>query len=97
MGDSLDAIRDHLVRVLDWQEAHVRFDKAVDGIQVDRFHYAPRSQENLAYGGNMAAQVKESWGARVKLLVALAAPAGASGGICIPSNDPHHKPPLCIT
>ena len=31
------------------------------------------------------------------LLLVLAAPAGASGGICIPSNDPHHKPPLCVT
>jgi hypothetical protein len=27
-----DAIRDHLARVLDWEEAHVGFDKAVDGI-----------------------------------------------------------------
>jgi uncharacterized damage-inducible protein DinB len=26
------AIRDHLVRVLDWEEAHVGFDKALDGI-----------------------------------------------------------------
>ena len=33
----------------------------------------------------------------VMLLVALAAPAGASPGICIPSNDPYHKPPLCVT
>ena len=31
MPDS-DALRDHLVRVLDWEEAHVGFDKAVDGI-----------------------------------------------------------------
>jgi hypothetical protein len=29
-----DAIRDHLVRVLDWEEAHVGFDKAIDGIPV---------------------------------------------------------------
>jgi hypothetical protein len=27
-----DAIRDHLVRVLDWRDAHVEFDAAVDGI-----------------------------------------------------------------
>jgi hypothetical protein len=27
-----NAIRDHLVRVLDWEEAHVGFDKAIDGI-----------------------------------------------------------------
>jgi hypothetical protein len=31
-----DAIRDHLVRVLDWEEAHVGFDKALDGIPVDK-------------------------------------------------------------
>jgi hypothetical protein len=33
---SLDAIRDQLVRFLDWEEAHVGFDKAVDGIPVDK-------------------------------------------------------------
>ena len=27
-----DAIRDHLVRVLQWDEAHVTFDRVVDGI-----------------------------------------------------------------
>ena len=26
------ALRDHLVRVLDWEDAHVGFDKAIDGI-----------------------------------------------------------------
>ena len=31
-----DSVRDHLVRVLDWEEAHVGFDKAVDGIPPDR-------------------------------------------------------------
>ncbi|HLG56385.1 MAG TPA: DinB family protein [Vicinamibacterales bacterium] len=36
MRDSSDAIRDHLVRVLDWEEAHVGFDKAVDGIPPDK-------------------------------------------------------------
>jgi len=36
MSDSIDAIRDHLVRVLDWQEAHVGFDKAVAGIPADQ-------------------------------------------------------------
>ena len=29
-------LRDHLTRLLDWEEAHVGFDKAVDGIPVDR-------------------------------------------------------------
>jgi uncharacterized damage-inducible protein DinB len=32
MSDSNRAIRDHLVRVLDWEDAHVGFDKAVGGI-----------------------------------------------------------------
>jgi hypothetical protein len=31
MSDST-AFRDHLVRVLDWEEAHVGFDKAIEGI-----------------------------------------------------------------
>ena len=34
MNDS--AIRDHLVRVLDWEEAHVGFDKAVAGLPPDK-------------------------------------------------------------
>jgi hypothetical protein len=29
------AFRDHLVRLLDWEEAHVGFDKAIDGIPAD--------------------------------------------------------------
>ncbi len=33
------------------------------------------------------------------MLLALTASqaAAAGGGICIPSGDPHHRPPLCIT
>ena len=31
-----DVLRDQLVRVLDWEEAHVGFDKAVDGIPADK-------------------------------------------------------------
>jgi len=30
------AFRNHLVRLLDWEEAHVGFDKAVDGIPADK-------------------------------------------------------------
>ena len=30
------ALRDHLARVLDWEDAHVGFDKAVDGIPADK-------------------------------------------------------------
>jgi hypothetical protein len=36
MANSIDGIRDHLVRVLDWKEAHVGFDKAVAGIPADK-------------------------------------------------------------
>jgi hypothetical protein len=36
MGEATDAIREHLVRVLDWEEAHVGFDKAVTGIPADK-------------------------------------------------------------
>lgn len=36
MGESTSALRDHLARVLDWEEAHVSFDKAVDGIPPDK-------------------------------------------------------------
>jgi uncharacterized damage-inducible protein DinB len=32
----MDAIRPQLERLLDWEEAHVGFDKAIDGIPADR-------------------------------------------------------------
>ena len=31
-----NALRDHLARLLDWEDAHVSFDKAVDAIAVDK-------------------------------------------------------------
>jgi glycosyltransferase involved in cell wall biosynthesis len=42
-------------------------------VDVERFRYAPRRLETLAYTGNMASQVRESWGARVALGGMLAA------------------------
>ena len=36
MRKTTDGFRDHLVRALDWEEAHVGFDKAVDGIPPDK-------------------------------------------------------------
>ena len=36
MSELADPLRGQLVRVLDWGEAHVSFDKAVDGIPADR-------------------------------------------------------------
>jgi uncharacterized damage-inducible protein DinB len=35
METSSDALRDHLVRALDWEEAHAGLDKAVDGLPSD--------------------------------------------------------------
>ena len=32
MGEFNSAVREHLVRVLEWEDAHVSFDKAVEGI-----------------------------------------------------------------
>src|SRR5579862_3809150 len=56
------------VRVVAPASSGVPDHERVDGIAVDRFHYAPKKFETLAYGGNMATQVKHSWGARVRLL-----------------------------
>jgi hypothetical protein len=36
MSESTSALRDHLARFLDWEEAHVGFDKAVDGIPPEK-------------------------------------------------------------
>jgi glycosyltransferase involved in cell wall biosynthesis len=40
----------------------------LDGITVERFRYAPRQYEKLAYTGNMAQDVASSWSARLALL-----------------------------
>ena len=40
----------------------------LDDIPVERFRYAPRRYETLAYTGNMAAQFQASWGAKVTML-----------------------------
>lgn len=39
-----------------------------EGIPVDRFRYAPRRYETLAYTGNMATEVQRSWSARLALV-----------------------------
>jgi uncharacterized damage-inducible protein DinB len=36
MGDSMRSVREHLARVLDWEDAHVNFDKAIAGLPPDR-------------------------------------------------------------
>ncbi|MDQ2667697.1 MAG: glycosyltransferase [Gemmatimonadota bacterium] len=42
--------------------------ESVGGVPVDRFRYAPRRFETLAYGGNMAEQVRDTWSARFTLV-----------------------------
>jgi glycosyltransferase involved in cell wall biosynthesis len=49
-----------------------------DGIPVERFRYAPRKYENLAYTGNMHTQVRDSWGARLALLGFLGSEFGSA-------------------
>lgn len=36
MADSTPALRGHLVRLLDWEDAHVGFDRAIDGIPPEK-------------------------------------------------------------
>lgn len=43
-------------------------ESVLNGIRIDRFRYAPRRYETLAYTGNMAAQVRASWMSRMALL-----------------------------
>lgn len=40
----------------------------VDGISVERFRYAPRRYEKLAYTGNMATEFQRSWSAKLTML-----------------------------
>lgn len=49
-----------------------------DGIHVDRFHYAPRRYENLAYTGEMAEEVQRSWRAKFALVGFLGAEFAAA-------------------
>lgn len=41
-----DALRDQLARLLDWEEAHVGFDKAIDGIPPDKRGARPPAFEH---------------------------------------------------
>ncbi len=55
------------VRVIAPGAAGLEAHSTLGGVDVHRFRYAPRKYETLAYGGNMAAQVRESWSARVTM------------------------------
>lgn len=56
------------VRVVAPASEGIASNAQLDGTGVERFHYAPRRFETLAYGGNMAEQVRDSWGARFTML-----------------------------
>ena len=36
MATATDAVREHLIRALDWEDAHVNFDQALAGLPPDR-------------------------------------------------------------
>ena len=66
------------VRVLAPATSSAPAHDVIDGIRVTRFRYAPRALETLAYEGNMASQVRASWGARLGLVGLLGAEFGAA-------------------
>jgi hypothetical protein len=49
MPVSTDALRDHLARVLDWEDAHVAFDKAVDAVPPDKQGVRPAGFDHSAW------------------------------------------------
>jgi glycosyltransferase involved in cell wall biosynthesis len=64
------ALRDEgvKVRVVAPASAGVPASEEIEGVTVERFRYAPRRYEKLAYTGNMARDVATSWSARLALL-----------------------------
>ena len=61
------------VRVVAPAAAGVPARERMGAVEVERFRYAPRRFETLAYVGNMASQVRDSWSARLALGGMLAA------------------------
>ena len=49
MSSAIDPLRAHLIRLLDWEEAHVGFDKAVDGIPPEKRGVRPHGFEHSAW------------------------------------------------
>lgn len=56
------------VRVVAPSEPGLDGNAQFNGTGVDRFHYAPRRFETLAYAGNMAEQVRDSWSAKFTMI-----------------------------
>lgn len=84
-GDAAGSFLLHLAVALRGQDIEVRVvapsadglpaTETFDGVRVDRFRYAPRGHENLAYTGEMAQEVRRSWGARAALVGFMASSA----------------------
>src|SRR5688572_30798940 len=74
------ALRDHGVdvHVVAPSGDHLPASDRFDGISVERFRYAPRRYEKLAYAGNMHTQVRDSWGAKLALLGFLGSEFGSA-------------------
>ena len=74
------ALRDHGidVHVVAPSGDHLPASDRFDGIPVERFRYAPRRYEKLAYAGNMHTQVRDSWGAKLALLGFLGSEFGSA-------------------
>jgi glycosyltransferase involved in cell wall biosynthesis len=74
------ALRDHGVdvHVVAPSADHLPATDRFDGIPVERFRYAPRRYEKLAYAGNMHTQVRHSWGAKLALLGFLGSEFGSA-------------------
>ena len=68
------------VRVIAPSAAGLAPVEEIEGITVERFRYAPRSAETLAYTGNMAHDVSSSWTARAALVGYIGSDAGKSIG-----------------
>jgi len=56
------------VRVVAPASAGVPASAEIEGVSVERFRYAPRRYEKLAYTGNMASDVASSWSAKLALV-----------------------------
>jgi glycosyltransferase involved in cell wall biosynthesis len=77
-GDAAGSFILRLAVALRGEDVHVRVvapaaagfpaSEEIEGVSVERFRYAPRRYEKLAYTGNMARDVATSWSARLALV-----------------------------